>query len=226
MGDEWRNEHQLYGAFIEKSKLNRYAVNRGEKMNKKIGSLISNTRKEKGMTQSDLAHFMNISIKTISDWERGLSYPNVSLFDSLSRLLGVNIEELLSDGIHNNDMDRRKIKEVKFYSCSTCGNITTSKEPINIFCCGRVLEPLLSKTENDEHKLIVQETKDNYYVTFQHDMVKDHYITFVSFVSGDRFLLVKLYPEQKPALHFPKMSNATLYHNCNQHGLWKQEIKN
>ena len=46
---------------------------------KKIGSLIYELRKDKNMTQKQIADLMNISDKTISKWERGLGCPDISL---------------------------------------------------------------------------------------------------------------------------------------------------
>ena len=55
---------------------------------KKIGSLIYELRKDKNMTQKQIADLMNISDKTISKWERGLGCPDISLLPELSHILG------------------------------------------------------------------------------------------------------------------------------------------
>lgn len=64
--------------------------------NIKIGNLIYTLRKEKQLTQLQLAERMNISDKTVSKWERGLGCPDISLLPDLSKILEVNLEELLS----------------------------------------------------------------------------------------------------------------------------------
>ena len=61
---------------------------------KKVGSLILELRKEKNMTQKQLADLMNISDKTISKWERGLGCPDISLIPDLAQIFGVNIDIL------------------------------------------------------------------------------------------------------------------------------------
>ena len=66
-----------------------------EKMTK-IGELISELRKSKGMTQKDLAEQLGVTDKAVSKWERGQSYPDISLIIPLSDLLGVTANELLS----------------------------------------------------------------------------------------------------------------------------------
>jgi transcriptional regulator with XRE-family HTH domain len=60
----------------------------------KVGKLILYLRKEKNMTQKEVADAMKISDKTISKWERGLGCPDVSLLSELSHILGVNIEKI------------------------------------------------------------------------------------------------------------------------------------
>lgn len=70
----------------------------------KIGSLILALRKEKNLTQKNLADLLNISDKTISKWERGLGCPDVSLLPSLSDILGTNIEKLLLGNLNPNDI--------------------------------------------------------------------------------------------------------------------------
>lgn len=70
---------------------------------KKVGKLIYELRKEKNMTQKQVAELMNISDKTISKWERGLGCPDVSLLLGLSNIFGVSIEGILSGEINLNE---------------------------------------------------------------------------------------------------------------------------
>lgn len=62
----------------------------------KTGKFISELRKEKNMTQSELAAQLNITDKAVSKWERGLSYPDTELLPAVSSVLGVTVDELLS----------------------------------------------------------------------------------------------------------------------------------
>ena len=64
--------------------------------NKNIGELISSLRKEKGMTQNDLAKKMNVTDKAVSKWERNLSYPDVNSISKLAEILETTVEELLN----------------------------------------------------------------------------------------------------------------------------------
>lgn len=61
----------------------------------KIGSFIATLRKEKGMTQKELADKLVISDKAVSKWERGISFPDITLLEPLSIILEVSITELV-----------------------------------------------------------------------------------------------------------------------------------
>jgi len=189
----------------------------------KVGRLILSLRKEKNMTQKHLADLINISDKTISKWERGLGCPDVSLLGELSKSLGVNIEKILLGELDPNEEDKGNMKHINFYVCQSCSNVITSTGEISMSCCGRILEHLLSKPENEEHQITVDEIEDDYYIAIRHEMSRDHYIAFIAYISYDRMLFVKLYPEQAAEVRFPKMYGGTLYTYCTRHGLWKHE---
>ena len=60
----------------------------------KTGTLIRALRKERNMTQKDLAEHLHITDRAVSKWERGLCAPDISLLESLAETLGVSILEL------------------------------------------------------------------------------------------------------------------------------------
>ncbi len=186
----------------------------------KVGGLILRLRKEKGMTQLQLGEAMDLSDKTISKWERGLGCPDVSLLRELSEVLGVNIEKILSGELDPNNADGGNLERVKFYRCPNCGNILTSTGEPEISCCGRRLAALVPKPADETHRLSVESVEDDYYVTFRHEMSKEHYLSFLAYVSCDRVLLVRLYPEQSGEVRFPKMYGGKLFFCCTAHGLW------
>lgn len=62
---------------------------------KKSGALIRRLRLGKDMTQSALADRLGVSVQAVSKWERGLGYPDVSLINDLSSILGVDAKGLL-----------------------------------------------------------------------------------------------------------------------------------
>ena len=169
---------------------------------KKVGSLILELRKEKNMTQKQLADLMNISDKAISKWERGLGCPDISLIPKLAQIFGVNIDILLSGEINSNDVVGGNMNKLKFYVCTQCGNMMTATGNAQISCCGKKLEALEAKKVDDNHKLIVEPVEDELYVTTEHDMTKEHYISFVAYVKGDRALILKQYPEWNMQFRF------------------------
>ena len=93
---------------------------------KKIGNLIYKLRKDKNMTQKQIADLMNISDKTISKWERGLGCPDISLLPELSQILGVSIDQILFGQMNLNDLVGGNMNKLKFYVCSQCGNLMTA----------------------------------------------------------------------------------------------------
>lgn len=61
----------------------------------KIGIYISNCRKEKNLTQAQLAEILGVSDKSISRWENGRTMPDISLYEPLCKALDIQISELL-----------------------------------------------------------------------------------------------------------------------------------
>lgn len=60
-----------------------------------MGEIISTLRKEKGMTQKDLAEQMGVTDKAVSKWERNLSCPDVTTIPRLAEVLDTTVERLL-----------------------------------------------------------------------------------------------------------------------------------
>ncbi len=74
----------------------------------KSGKFIAKLRKEKNMTQEGLAEKMGVSINAVSKWERGLSFPDVSLYKKICKELGISIEELINGEKDNSDEAKEK----------------------------------------------------------------------------------------------------------------------
>ena len=77
--------------------------------NKTLGEMISSLRKEKNMTQNDLAEKMNVTDKAVSKWERNLSCPDVNSIPKLAEILSVSVEELLNAQIKQ---DNSKVDDI------------------------------------------------------------------------------------------------------------------
>lgn len=63
--------------------------------NEKFGAFLARLRKEKGMTQKELAEKLFVSDKAVSKWERGLSLPDIALLQPMAEVLGASVTELL-----------------------------------------------------------------------------------------------------------------------------------
>ena len=77
----------------------------------KIGSFIKAVRKEKGLTQHEVAEMLFISDKTVSKWETGNGMPDVTLMLPLCNILGISVNELLSGERLNSDQYYKKAEE-------------------------------------------------------------------------------------------------------------------
>ena len=64
-------------------------------MKKTMGETIAELRKDRGMTQKELAEQMNVTDKAVSKWERDLSCPDIHSIPKLAEVLGVSVEELM-----------------------------------------------------------------------------------------------------------------------------------
>lgn len=185
-----------------------------------IGKLILRLRREKGLTQRELAEELHVTDKTVSKWECGQGWPDVSLFPALSAALNVRVDSLLAGKLSPNSADGGNMKKVRFYVCPTCGNILTSTGPAEPACCGRRLEPLTPRPCDEAHRLTFERLDGQLYVTFSHEMTKEHYLRFVAYVDWDRLLLVRLYPEQGGELSLPELHGGRFYIGCSRDGLW------
>lgn len=64
----------------------------------KTGKFIAKNRKSMNMTQNELAEKLHITDKAVSKWERGLSFPDISILIPLSEILNISLYDLLKGG--------------------------------------------------------------------------------------------------------------------------------
>lgn len=190
----------------------------------KIGKLIYTLRKEKGLTQLQLAEAMHISDKTVSKWERGLGCPDVSLLCELSKILNVDLSELLRGQLTSNDILGGSMKRIKFYVCPNCGNILTALSDTAISCCGKKLLPLELKKADAADRLSVEIIENEFFISANHEMTKEHYISFVALITDDTLILRKQYPEWDLQARIPFFAHGQLVWYCTRHGLFCQSI--
>lgn len=192
--------------------------------NTKIGRLIYQLRKEKNLTQLQLAEQLNISDKAVSKWERGLGCPEVSLLPELSKIFNIDLEEFLSGKLDDNDILGGNMKKLCFYICPNCTNMITAMADTNITCCGKKLSPLQPKKAPENECLIVERIENDFYITSQHPMEREHYISFVALLTIDSLIIRRQYPEWELQVRIPVFSHGRLLWCCNKHGLFYQDI--
>lgn len=84
-----------------------------------MGQLIREKRKENGLTQRELADFLNVTDKSISKWECGKCYPDISLWDPLFNILDISKENI--------DLMEKPIVDESFYK------YTVVKKVVHVF---------------------------------------------------------------------------------------------
>ena len=191
----------------------------------KIGQLIARLRKEKGLTQQNIAMALGIQNKTVSKWECGLGCPDINYWSELSVILGIEVAQLMEGEITANRPDTGNISRIRFYVCPSCFNVLTSTGAASIFCCGRKLEQLKVDKGNPELAVTASLVDIDTFVTIDHPMHKDHYMLFGAYVSYDKVFLTRMYPEQNAELTIPHMPHGKLYLYCTLHGLTVHDIR-
>ena len=76
----------------------------------KIGKFIAECRKNKNLTQAQLAEKLNVTDRAVSKWECGITVPDISIINELSEILGISSNELLSGEINKNK-ETKSIKQ-------------------------------------------------------------------------------------------------------------------
>lgn len=185
----------------------------------KVGGIIKTLRKDKGMTQLELALCLNVTDRAVSKWERGLGCPDISLLTRLSEIFSVDIGSIIDGDMEENDKRSGNMKKTKFYVCPICGNIITASENTNVSCCGRKLEGLEEKKNVDEEIKIERVDGTELYISSSHPMTKDDYISFFSYVTSDSLLLKKLYPEWGVDIRFPWLGHGKIMWYSEKEGL-------
>lgn len=116
------------------------------------------------------------------------------------------------------------MKKLNFFVCPGCGNLLFSTEQTDAVCCGRKLSPLPVQAAAPEERLHAELSDGEWYVTSGHEMGREHYISFIAFLSNDTLILKKLYPEWSLEARFPFFAHGTLFWYCTRHGLKMQKI--
>ena len=185
------------------------------------GVTIKMLREERNLTQAELADRIGVSSKTISKWETAKGLPDISLLQPLAQALNISVIELMNGEHIINKNTSANMLRCKFYVCPVCGNIIHSTGNSVVVCCGITLPPLEAEDADSSHKLSITPVEDEQFISIDHPMTKEHYISFAAFVTSDRIQLVKFYPEGNAETRFQLRGIGILYWYCNRHGLFK-----
>lgn len=191
----------------------------------KTGALIRRFRTELGLTQKQLAERVGVSDKAVSKWECGSGCPDVSLLTSLADVFGTDIHVLLTGEIDKNESEKGDMKKLRFYVCRDCGNIITSASDAAVTCCGNRLSALEPKKADEAQQLKVEDTGGEWYITSDHEMTKEHYISFVAYVSDSSLMIFRQYPEWAVNVSLPMYRSGRLVWYCSKCGLLYQDIR-
>ena len=190
----------------------------------KVGNLIRQLRLEQKLTQLQLGEQLEVSDKAVSKWERGLGCPDLSLISRLATLFHVDTESLLAGELKQGLVLGGNMKKIVFYVCPECGNLVTSTVPTSITCCGRKLQEMEAVKACPEEKLQIEPIENDFFVSSNHEMTKEHYISFVALLTGDTLMVKKLYPEWNMQARIPQFGHGKLLWYCTKHGLFYQLI--
>ena len=188
------------------------------------GATIKALREQYRMTQADLAEQLCVSDKAVSKWETGRGFPDVSLLEPLGKALRVSVPELLcGQTIVNQNRSANMLKSL-FYVCPVCGNALFARGDAMISCCGIQLPALEAEEPDATHSMEIQRPEDELFVFSDHRMSKDHYLSFIAYMTPDRCEIKALYPEGNAEARFFFRGAGRLYYYCNQHGLFRMKI--
>lgn len=182
---------------------------------------IKGLREARGLTQRALADAVGVIDKAVSKWESGRGLSDISLVESLSAALDVSVAELLTGDVRQNANRAGNLMRAHFYVCPVCGNVIHALGEGSFSCCGVHLAPCEAEEPDKAHALQVERIEDEWYVALDHPMSKEHFISFIAYVTMDGITLKKLYPEQDAAARFRMGASGMLYAYCNRHGLFK-----
>ena len=187
------------------------------------GTTIRKLREGRGLTQAELAERIGVSSKTVSKWETARGLPDISLLQPLAKALGISVVELMNgEQIVNRNVSANLLRS-KFHVCPLCGNVLHSFGSALVSCCGITLPALEAEEADDDHTVTIENVEDEQFLSIRHPMTKEHYISFLAFVTADRVQLVKLYPEGDAQTRLQLRGLGRLYWYCNRHGLfWKK----
>lgn len=190
------------------------------------GAAVKRLREKQKLTQIQLADFLGVSDRTVSKWETGRGFPDITFLEPLAKILRVSVAELFSGTEIENGNRAANLSKSNFYMCPVCGNTVFSVGKACVSCCGIQLPAL--ETENEfwqveKHKINVQNDGGEIFVSMNHEMTKTHFISWFACVRADSVEFAKMYPEQNAEARFRNAGKCRIYAWCIKHGLFEAD---
>ncbi len=173
-------------------------------MNLHFSETLKALRKEKNLTQENLANFLGVSFQAVSKWERNESYPDITMLPSIASLFGVSVDKLLGVDLIEKD---RKIEEYinEYAELWHTGRIdkvkaimkqATEEFPGDYALLVRYFNALISADDNDEYLIGIRGETQTIYETIQNHCTVDsiriwakklmcRYLRDLSFINGN-----------------------------------------
>lgn len=186
-----------------------------------IHDKLARLRRRSGMSQQEVAATIGVTRQTVRNWESGRGLPDISLIESLAAALGVSVAELLTGDVRQNANRAGNMLRSRFYVCPICGNVVHALGEGSFSCCGSQLISQEAEEPDEHHNATVTYLDGSWHVLIDHPMTKQHYISFIAYVTSGGIQLTKLYPEQEAEVRIPANGSGYLYFFCNQHGLFR-----
>ena len=131
-----------------------------------IGDMIKHLRKEKDITQDELADILGVSYQSVSRWETGTCYPDMELLPVISDFFGVTVDKLIGVGEH---IEREKVEQYLFrfqeaisqgkvYDCIAIAREGVAEYPNNFTLLNKLMYALFIAGDDDGN---IPEWKEN-----------------------------------------------------------------
>ncbi len=155
----------------------------------KIGQFIANCRKDKKLTQEQLAEKLGISINAISKWERGLNLPDVSLYQAICKELDISLNEFFAvERIKENQVIQKSeenIMNIVKDESKKKKNLKVTITILGIIICILIVVVLVSFNIMREYLTTAKTFEFNWGITIPSDLKEEYHINTEPSFGGD-----------------------------------------
>ena len=205
-------------------------ANGGLCMNVTIGKTILELRKEKVLTQEQLAKVFGVSVAAVSKWETGISYPDIELLSKIADFFDISVDRLIGHDMNKakmsieeclkkaNDLfyNERKEKEAIAYLGSLAYKYPNNVEILVKYAQAQI-NSVYGRPKNENHKKLFKDAEDillsinkNGLSRYEHDLIMN--ALFSLYMWNKRFDKVeKILAEQQPAENFRDMDSTEFW---------------